>query len=61
MLAKMEAGDHTVTNNGFPVRLENVDVLKATCEYYGYIAHFGRRYYKELIEFTAIKRNASDN
>lgn len=59
--AQMERGDDVASNSGFPVRLENVELLKDTCIKYGYIPHFGRQYYNEVIEFTAIKSHATNN
>jgi hypothetical protein len=41
LLEKIERGDDVVQNNGFPVRVENAELLKETCSKYGYIATFG--------------------
>jgi hypothetical protein len=61
LLARMERGDMSVTNDGFPVRIENIQLLRDTCTEYGYIPHFGVRYYGELVEFTAIKYAHANN
>lgn len=56
LLQKIEQGDQSIENCGFPVHIDNIEVLKNTCNAYGYIALFGRRYYSEWVEFTAIKK-----
>jgi len=61
MLEKMEQGFENVTNNGFPIRLENKQLLIATCEFYGYIPTFGKIYFMEWIEFLGIKKTTTDN
>ena len=55
LLEKIERGDKIILNNGFPVRIENVELLKDTCLKFGYTPIFGRTYYNEWIEFTGIK------
>ena len=55
LLEKIERGDDIIMNNGFPVRIENVDLLKTTCIKYGYTPIFGKKYYNEWIEFLGIK------
>lgn len=61
ILEKMERGDDHACNNGFPIRLENKEVVKMTCQVYGYIPVFGRVHFDEWVEFTAIKDTASKN
>jgi hypothetical protein len=41
MLARMENGDATVENQGFPIHPENADVLRQACATYGYTPTFG--------------------
>jgi hypothetical protein len=60
LLEKMERGDPAIKNNGFPVRVENLEVLKSACETYGYVATFGDDQ-NGWIEFLGIKKVASDN
>ena len=55
LLEKIERGDKIVMNNGFPVRIENIDLLKETCQKFGYVPLFGKKYFNEWIEFTGIK------
>ncbi|MDD4922621.1 MAG: hypothetical protein PHS30_09130 [Bacteroidales bacterium] len=57
LLEKIERGDEIVMNNGFPVRIENVDLLKETCVKFGYIPLFGKTYFNEWIEFTGFKQS----
>jgi hypothetical protein len=61
LLQKMEEGKDIVMNNGFPVRVENVDLIKATCRALGYVPTFGKTHYDEWIEFIAIKRHSTAN
>lgn len=61
LLERMERGDLIISNNGFPVRVENVDNLRNTCEKYGYIASFGMVHYNEWVDFTGVKKVASAN
>ena len=61
LLEKIERGDEVVKNNGFPVRIENKQLLVDTCKAYGYIASFGEEYYNEWIEFIGIKKTTSEN
>jgi hypothetical protein len=58
---RMEAGHESVTNNGFPVRVENKDLLKVTCQKFGYACSFGSEYFGEWVEFTAFKIQTSKN
>lgn len=61
LYGRMEKGDEVVTNDGFPIRIENKELLKNTCEKYGYTCSFGLEYFGEWIEFTAIKITNSEN
>jgi len=61
LLEKLERGDQVIMNNGFPVRIENKELLIQTCHRLGYIPTFGQTYYNEWIEFLGIKRLGSDN
>ena len=61
LLEKIERGDKIITNNGFPVRMENTDLLKTTCIKFGYIPMFGKEHFNEWIEFTGIKELISNN
>jgi len=55
LLEKIERGDELIMNNGFPIRIENIDLLKETCLKFGYISIFGRKYFNEWIDFISIK------
>jgi hypothetical protein len=61
LLQKMEDGNENVENNGFPVRIENMEILKKTCEVYGYIPVFGQVYWDEWVELICIKKTTSNN
>ena len=60
LLEKIERGDNVITNNGFPVRIENIKLLKNTCIKFGYIPMFGKKYNNEWIEFTGIKESTNN-
>jgi hypothetical protein len=55
LLQKIEQGDDIVTNNGFPIRLENKQLIKDTCEHYGYIPIFIEINNDEWIDFIAMR------
>lgn len=55
MLAKMEIGNTVVDNCGFPVHIDNKDVILSMCKSYGYTPVFGKEYYNEWVEFRAFK------
>lgn len=59
LLERIERGDESVENNGFPIRIENKNLLETTCEKYGYIPIFGDKYYDEWIEFKGLKLQES--
>lgn len=61
LYGRIEKGEPVITNDGFPVRIENKELLKSTCKEYGYACNFGAEYFDEWIEFTAIKITNSDN
>lgn len=61
ILQKIEQGDNFVMNNGFPIRLENKELIENTCKTYGYIPTFGRTHFDEWIEFLAIRKTSTDN
>lgn len=45
LLQKIQDGKEVVDNEGFPIRIENVNLLKNTYKVYGYIPIFGKEYY----------------
>lgn len=55
LLQKIEQGDDIVTNNGFPIRLENKKLIKDTCTHYGYIPIFVEINNDEWIDFIAMR------
>lgn len=61
LLEKIERGDTDISNNSFPIRIENKELLESTCKQYGYIPVFGQIYYDEWIEFIAIKKTTTNN
>jgi hypothetical protein len=61
LLEKIERGDDPVSNNGFPIRVENQELLKKTCDTYGYIATFGEPYFDGWVDFLGIKKTTSNN
>jgi hypothetical protein len=61
ILEQMQRLDGNIDNSGFPVRIENKQVLIDACKVYGYIPTFGNEYYGEWIEFLGIKKTSSNN
>lgn len=61
LLEKIERGDDPIQNNGFPVRIENKELLKDTCKQYGYVASFAACAIEGWINFIGIKKTNSDN
>lgn len=61
ILNKLERQDESVDNCGFPVRIENIEVLKLACKTYGYTPVFGKKYYDEWIQFMGVKNVSLDN
>lgn len=52
----MELGESMISNNGFPVRVENKATLIDMCRHHGYSAEFGVVWYEEWVSFRAVKR-----
>ncbi len=61
LLQKMEQGDDHIDNNGFPVRIENIALIKTTCNQLGYIPSFGTTHYHGWVDFLGIKNLNSNN
>lgn len=61
LLEKIERGDETINNNGFPVRIENLSVLTLACSLHGYIVNFSKPYLDGWVDFLGIKKTMSDN
>lgn len=61
MLEKIERGDAVVQNNGFPVRVENVELLKYTCNKYGYLPIFGNSGVDGWVNFMGMRKTTTDN
>jgi len=61
LLEKIERGDETITNNGFPIRVENCSVLALCCSLHGYIPLFGDPYMDGWVDFLGIKKTTSNN
>jgi len=57
LLSMFEKGIETIENNGFPIHLQNKEVIISTCSNFGYIPIFGETYYDEWIDFKAIKNS----
>lgn len=55
LLEKMERGDELVKNNGFPVRVENQELIANTCRKFGYNAMFSECEIEGWVNFKAIK------
>ncbi|WP_117172125.1 hypothetical protein [Mariniflexile rhizosphaerae] len=58
---KLENGYKKIDNNGFPIRIENKELIKNACLKYDYTPLFGEIYYEEWIEFMAIKNVSLSN
>lgn len=61
LLEKMERGDEFISNNGFPIRVENQELLQNAAIKLGYIPMFGLTHWGEWIEFKGFKKCQSDN
>lgn len=61
ILQQMQDGKDVVMNHGFPVRVENKDLIDLTCRQYGYIPTFGKTYENEWIEFLGIKKTSTES
>jgi len=61
LLEKIERGDDVIMNNGFPVRLVNVSILRKLCELNNYIPSFGEQFDEEWIYFIGMKKTTSCN
>lgn len=57
ILSLIEQGLEMVNNSGFPIHIDNVDVIKQTCHLYGYTPVFGDEYYGQYVQFHALKDN----
>jgi hypothetical protein len=61
LLERIERGDNVIQNNGFPIRIENKELMESTCKAYGYIPSFGKIHFDEWIEFLGIKKSSTDS
>lgn len=61
LLEKIERGDPVLTNNNFPVRVENASVLALACSLHGYTANFSEPYMDGWMDFIGIKKTMSKN
>lgn len=53
---KLKSGVEEVSNGGFPIRLQNQELIYRACEHFGYEAHFKECYVSGWIDFIAIKK-----
>lgn len=60
ILEKMERGDDHISNSGFPVRIENREVICNACNTLGYTPRFGVKYYNEYVAFSAVKKEINN-
>ncbi|MGE9312867.1 hypothetical protein ACLOAU_14560 [Niabella sp. CJ426] len=60
ILAKIERGEDCIQNNGFPVRIENKQVIKSACDTYGYVPVFGSED-SGWISFMGVKKGSTEN
>jgi hypothetical protein len=61
LLEKIQRGDFSVENNGFPVRVENCSVIAIACSCYGYTAVFGEKAIDGWVDFIGFKKNETKN
>jgi hypothetical protein len=61
LLEKIERNDEVVQNNGFPVRVENLELLKDACKKFGYIATFTDCAVEGWVNFIGMKKITNDN
>jgi len=56
ILQQAQDNKETISNCGFPVHIENIDVIKSTCEEYGYAPCFGNCDVEGWMYFKGIKK-----
>ncbi len=61
LLERIEKGEEYIQNNGFPIRIENKELLINTCKQFGYTATFGKEEFEGWVEFLGIKKNININ
>ena len=61
ILEKIERGDLSISNNGFPVRVENCSILSLACSIHGYSVIFSKPYLDGWVDFLGIKKSMSQN
>jgi hypothetical protein len=61
ILQQMQDCKDVVMNHGFPIRIENKDLMEITCQEYGYIPTFGKTYENEWIEFLGIRKTSTES
>ena len=61
LFERMSKGENPVTNDGYPVRIENKEAIIKVCEAFNYTPVFGEEYYEEWISFMGIKNVSSKN
>jgi hypothetical protein len=61
LLEKIERGDESIHNNGFPIRIENQILLRETCILHGYIPVFSEPYLDGWIDFLGVKNTINNN
>lgn len=61
LLEKMQRKDNTIENHGFPIRIENQNLIRESCIHYGYIPTFGDEFLDGWVPFLGVKQVSSDN
>lgn len=61
LLERIESGVEVVQNNGFPVRVENKELLRSTCKFHGYLPVFSDCVVEGWVNFMGVKKTTSDN
>ncbi len=61
LLERIESGNEFIQNNGFPVRIENKQLLISTCKAYNYTCTLLPCDVEGWINFIGIKKTMNNN
>jgi hypothetical protein len=61
IISKIDSNNNYIDNNGFPIKLSNLNMIRKYCIINKYIPYFGAIYFEEWIDFIAIKSTISKN
>lgn len=55
LLEKIERGDLTITNNKFPIRIENKEIIEKACVLHSYTPFFSQSQVDGWLNFSASR------